>query len=113
MKHKKRNPTPRTKQPTWHASDVHSLPLPAMSAEPPTVPSPPRPKAVVARAARFSPVEGEAPHEGQEVPPELMKKRAPEIRRMAPPLQKKARSLGRLIPSCRKVLFPEASRRSR
>ncbi|XP_022636339.1 protein TSS-like isoform X1 [Vigna radiata var. radiata] len=36
-------------------------------------------------------------------PAELMKKRAPEIRRMAPPLQKKARSLGRLIPGCRKA----------
>ncbi|BAT84155.1 hypothetical protein VIGAN_04144200 [Vigna angularis var. angularis] len=44
---------------------------------------------------------------------ELMKKRAPEIRRMALPLQKKAHSLGRLIPGCRTVSFPEASRRSR
>ncbi|BAT86124.1 hypothetical protein LR48_Vigan03g266200 [Vigna angularis] len=37
----------------------------------------------------------------------LMKKRTPEIRRTAPPLQKKARSLGRLIPGCRKVSFPK------
>ncbi|XP_027920580.1 transcription factor bHLH149-like [Vigna unguiculata] len=37
----------------------------------------------------------------------LMKKRTPEIRRTVPPLQKKARALGRLIPGCRKVPFPK------
>ncbi|CAJ1869574.1 unnamed protein product [Sphenostylis stenocarpa] len=37
----------------------------------------------------------------------LMKKRTPEIRRTVPPLQKKVRVLGRLIPGCRKVSFPK------
>ncbi|KAK7379174.1 hypothetical protein VNO80_04627 [Phaseolus coccineus] len=37
----------------------------------------------------------------------LVKKRTPETRRKVPPLQKKARVLGRLIPGCRKLWFPK------
>lgn len=37
----------------------------------------------------------------------LVKKKTPEILRTVPPLQKKARVLGRLIPGCRNLSFPK------